>query len=246
MGFLADTIPDLDLEWPDCDLSSFTEAVIGATICGRVLEHKQEPPARTRDAAYDFCRRHRSLSALLAQRIKTPRMAVAAETMDPILTFTALSAHMAVLLLHDLVDSNPLGAEAQAIQLTRALQDEHRQQALDAVANTALLVTALGQHFQVRNTPSSHTATHLHRTDPTPTDSPPHPLSPPPRRPLRPVPPRPQRRCHQTDALHHLHPADVDQLQPPGPELSAAAGRPGRELARLYVEGGRVVGRRNG
>lgn len=153
MSFLADMIPVIDLEWPDNDLSSFTETVIGATICGRVLEHKQRPPARTRDTTYEFCRRHRSLNALLAQRIKMLRMHASLEYLDPNLTFTALAAHIAVLMLYDLIESKPFGTEAQATQLTEALHTEHQQQSLDAVADTALLVAALGQHFQVKQPP---------------------------------------------------------------------------------------------
>ncbi|GAM82785.1 hypothetical protein ANO11243_007710 [Dothideomycetidae sp. 11243] len=148
-GFLADLIPVIDLEWPDSNSSSFTETVIEATICGRVLEHKQKPPAKTRDSAHEFCRRHRTLAALLAQRIKMLRMYASLEFPDPILTFTALAANIAVLMLYDLIESKPLGTETQAMQLTQALRMEHEQQSLDAVADAALLVTVLGQHFQV-------------------------------------------------------------------------------------------------
>jgi hypothetical protein len=127
-----------------------------ASICGQVLEHKQRPPARCRDTTdttYEFSRRHRSLNALLAQRIKILRMHASLEHLDPILTFTALAAYTAVLMLYDVIESKPLGTEAQATQLTKALHMEHQQQSLDAVANTALLVAALGQHFQVKQPP---------------------------------------------------------------------------------------------
>lgn len=153
MSFLTDTIPVIDLEWPDNELSPFTETVIGATICGRVLEHKKGPPARSRDTSYDFCRRHRSLNALLAQRIKMLRMYTSLESLDPVLTFSALAVHIAVLLLYDLIESKPLGTEPQATQLTKALYTEHRQQSMDAVADIALLVAVLGQHFQVKPPP---------------------------------------------------------------------------------------------
>ncbi|KAJ4363938.1 hypothetical protein N0V83_009391 [Neocucurbitaria cava] len=137
MSFLADMISIINLEWPENDLSPFTETVIGATICGRVLEHKQRPPAGNRDTAYEFCRRHRSLGALLAQRIKLLRMQAALEYLDPILTFTALAAHIGVLMLYDIIESKPLGIGAQATQLSKALYAEHQQQSLDAVADTA-------------------------------------------------------------------------------------------------------------
>ncbi len=163
MSFLSDVVRVIDREWPENDLSSFTETVIVATICGQVLEHKQRPPARagdTADTIYKFCRRHRSLSALLAQRIKMLRIHASLEHLDPILTFTALAAYIAVLMLYDMIESKPLGTEAQAAQLTKALQTEHQQQSLDAVADISRLVAALGQHFQVKHFPigSDHQA----------------------------------------------------------------------------------------
>ncbi|KAI0478561.1 putative Zn(II)2Cys6 transcription factor [Xylariaceae sp. FL0804] len=147
-SFLTDMVRAAELEWPDDDLSSFTETVIVANICGRVLEHKQGPPPSSRDATIEFCRRHRCMSVLLAQRITLLRMHASIEHLDPVLTFTALAAHTCVLMLYDIIESNPLGTNAQAMQLAKALQAEYLQQALDAVADIPLLVVALGQHFQ--------------------------------------------------------------------------------------------------
>jgi hypothetical protein len=152
MSFLADMIRVINREWPYNGLSSFTETVIVATICGQVLEQKQRPPNKTRDntdTSFEFCRRHRSLNALLAQRIKVLRMHASLEHLDPTLTFTALAAYVAVLMLYDIIESKPLGTEAQATQLTKALHTEHQQHTLGAVSDIALLVGALGQHFQV-------------------------------------------------------------------------------------------------
>lgn len=152
MGFLAEAMssPDLD-EWPHDGLSSFTESVVGATLCGRVLEHKQLAPTVP---CTDFCQRHGSLQALLGRHIKTLRMYASLEYPDANVAFPALAAHMAVLMLHDLVESRPLGADAQATQLTQALLTEHRQQSLDAVADATLLVGVLSHHFQVSKVPS--------------------------------------------------------------------------------------------
>lgn len=153
-SFLTDMIRVIDLEWSETELSSLKETVIVATICGQVLEHKQRPPARMRDSTatmYDFCRRHRSLNALLAQRIKMLRMHASFENLNPVFTFTALATYIAVLMLYDVIQSKPIGTEAQATQLTKALHSEHQQQSLDAVADIALLVAALGQHFQVKH-----------------------------------------------------------------------------------------------
>jgi hypothetical protein len=156
MNFLTELIGVIDLECPDHDLSSLTETVIVATICGRVQEHKLRPSAKTRDTIYEFCRRHRSLNALLAQRIKMLRMYASLECLDPILTFTALAAHIAVLMLYDILETKPLGTEAQALQLTQALHTEHLQQTLDAISEISLLVVVLGQHFQVKARPPTH------------------------------------------------------------------------------------------
>ena len=147
MSFLADMIPVVGLEWPHNNMSPFTESVIGATICGRVLEHKQKPPTRPYQ---EFCRRHRSLNALLAQRIRMLRIYASLEYPDPIIAFVALAAHIGVLMLYDLIESRPLGTDAQGTQLTQALYAEHKQQSLDAVADIALLIAVLGQHFQVK------------------------------------------------------------------------------------------------
>ncbi|KAJ5675038.1 uncharacterized protein N7477_004972 [Penicillium maclennaniae] len=146
MSFLADMIPVVGLELPHKNLSPFTESVIGAAICGRVLEHKQKPPTR---ACQEFCRRHRSLHALLAQRIRMLRVYASMEYPDPIIAFVALAAHIAVLMLYDLIKSRPLGTDTQGTQLTQALYSEHKQQSLDAVGDTAVLIAVLGQHFQM-------------------------------------------------------------------------------------------------
>ncbi|KAI0849454.1 putative Zn(II)2Cys6 transcription factor [Daldinia vernicosa] len=148
MSFLTDMVRDADIERLDEDLSSFTETVIVAHICGRVLEHKQRPLARTRDNNVEFCRRHRCINALLAQRVAMLRMHASVEHLDPVLTFTALAAHISVLMLYDFIESKPLGTKAQATQLTKALHAEYQQQALDAVADIPPLVFALDQHFQ--------------------------------------------------------------------------------------------------
>ncbi|OTB05897.1 hypothetical protein M426DRAFT_121124 [Hypoxylon sp. CI-4A] len=148
MGFLADIVRDVDLERPDDDLSPFTETIIVAHLCGLVLEHKQRPPARNRDTTVEFCRRHRYINALLAQRITIMRVHCTLEHLDPVLTCTALAARISVLMLYDFIESQPLGAKSQVAQLTKALHAEYQQQAMDMIADIPLLVTALDQHFQ--------------------------------------------------------------------------------------------------
>lgn len=146
MSFLADVVPDGSVEWPHNSLSPFAECIIGATMCGRVLQHKQNAPIRPCE---EFCNRHRTLNALLAQRIRMLRIYASLEYPDPIIAFVALTAQIDVLMLYDLIESKPLGTGVEGTQLAQALHAEHQQQALDAVNDISLLVAVLGQHFQV-------------------------------------------------------------------------------------------------
>ncbi|KAJ5608449.1 hypothetical protein N7537_005068 [Penicillium hordei] len=146
MSFLADVVPDVSVEWPHNNLSPFAECVIGATMCGRVLQHKQNAPTKPCE---EFCSRHRTLNALLAQRIRMLRISASLEYPDPIIAFVALAAQIDVLMLYDLIESKPLGTGVEGTQLVQALHAEHQQQALDAVTDISLLVAVLGQHFQM-------------------------------------------------------------------------------------------------
>ncbi|KAJ9486481.1 hypothetical protein VN97_g6856 [Penicillium thymicola] len=146
MSFLADVVPDVSVEWPHNNLSPFAECIIGATMCGRVLQHKQNVPTRPCE---EFCSRHRTLNALLAQRIRILRINASLEYPDPIIAFVALAAQIDVLMLYDLIESKPLGTGVEGTQLAQALHAEHQQQALDAVTDISLLVAVLGQHFQM-------------------------------------------------------------------------------------------------
>lgn len=146
MKFLDEMLSGL--EWSESDLSPFMETIIGATICGRALQHKQSPPAQTLDATYEFCRGHRSLNTLLAQRFQVLLMHTPLECLDPVRSFTALAERLTVLILYDLLQSKPLGSDPQATQLTKALLKESHQQSLDAVHDSALLIATLGQQFQ--------------------------------------------------------------------------------------------------
>ncbi|KAF5965627.1 hypothetical protein FCOIX_12891 [Fusarium coicis] len=150
MSFLSDIIPLIGLEWPHDKLSPFAESVIGATICGRVLEHKQKPPAKP---CQEFCHQHRSLHTLLAQRIKMLQLYASLEYPDPIIAFATLAAHIGVLMLYDLIESRPLGTDAEGTQLAQTLFTEQKQQSLDSVADIVQLIAVLSQHFQVKCTP---------------------------------------------------------------------------------------------
>ncbi|KAI1325192.1 putative Zn(II)2Cys6 transcription factor [Xylariaceae sp. FL0255] len=129
-------------------MSPFTETIIAAHMCGRVLEHKRKNITRARDTTIEFCRRHRGLNAILAQRIRTLRTHASVEQLDPVLTFSALAAYTSILMLYDSINSKSFVSDAQASQLTKAFQAEHQQQTLDAVAGISHLLISLDQHFQ--------------------------------------------------------------------------------------------------
>lgn len=170
MGFLSGMIQRVDLEWPNDDISPFTESIIVATLCGRVLEHKQRPGSlspqqqpimhhsdRHRDPALEFCRRHRSLNVLLTHHMKMLQMQFPSqmENTDPTHIFIALSVCVATFMLYETIESNPLAsAGAQASKINETLLAEHKKLAFDAINELGVLIPALGQtnHFQVRET----------------------------------------------------------------------------------------------
>ncbi|KAG2171236.1 hypothetical protein JADG_010975 [Aureobasidium aubasidani] len=119
MYFLAEAMSAIDQTPPYP--SAFREAIISSTICGRVLEHKQKPPNR---ASQEFCSRHRLLQAMLAQRIRTLRVYISLEGLDPVMGFVTLSTHIAILMLYDLIESRPMGSGPQAAQFTHTFYDE--------------------------------------------------------------------------------------------------------------------------
>lgn len=162
-------IQRVDLEWTNEEISPFTESIIVATLCGRVLlDHKQRPPSlspqqqqttmhhsnRHREPAYEFCRRHRSLNVLLTQHLKMLQMQFPSpmDHSDPTHIFIALAACVAIFMLYETIESNPLeSSEVQAVKINEALLAEHKRLALDAVHELSVLIPALGQtnHFQV-------------------------------------------------------------------------------------------------
>ncbi|KAI8626274.1 fungal-specific transcription factor domain-containing protein [Xylariaceae sp. FL1651] len=181
MCFLSDMMnDDVQAEWNT--VSPFAGCVVVATLCGRALQHQQgvpvrHPPRRHQpqqqpkrrqqhcleqdgDAVYDFCCRHRLLHALLAQHAKMLRTQFSSPlehpnmAPDPVYTFVALAACMAVFILHGTAESNAIGSGAQATQLIDALLAEHRQYSLDAVREISALVTVVSQqsHFQLART----------------------------------------------------------------------------------------------
>ncbi|KAI1338693.1 fungal-specific transcription factor domain-containing protein [Xylariaceae sp. FL0016] len=169
MCFLSEMIPRVDSQWLNDRPSYFSESIIVATLCGRILEHKQIPhitrqkdhsphhsPLQNHepnsDATYQFCSRHRTLVAMAIQQIGVLRRHISSppEHPDPTLIFLALVAHMASFMLQEILESKPLGTDAQGTQLTDVLLMEHKQKTMDAIRELGVFVAALGQlnHFQ--------------------------------------------------------------------------------------------------
>ncbi|KAJ8129627.1 hypothetical protein O1611_g4004 [Lasiodiplodia mahajangana] len=163
MGFLSATINAIENERQIDSTSPFTQSIIASTVCGRVLEHRHQypvahqlhlngrhPPERVRDAMYEFCNRHRSINALLAQHQKLLSVNNLSEHPDPLLIFVALTEYMAVFMLYETIESKFLGTEVQAKQVADALSTEQKQQLGDAVNDLSTLTTTLRQlnHFQ--------------------------------------------------------------------------------------------------
>ncbi|KAI1125346.1 hypothetical protein F5Y10DRAFT_284332 [Nemania abortiva] len=161
-GFLSATINAIENERQIDNTSPFTQSIIAATVCGRVLEHRHRSPVahqlhlngrhpeRIRDAMYEFCNRHRSINALLAQHQKLLSVNNLSEHPDPLLIFVALTEYMAVFMLYETIESKLLGTEVQAKQVADALSTEQKQQLGDAVNDLSTLTATLRQlnHFQ--------------------------------------------------------------------------------------------------
>lgn len=86
---------------------------------------------------------------MLAQRIRTLRVYISLEGLDPVMGFVTLSTHIAILMLYDLIESRPMGSGPQAAQFTHTLCVEHKQQSLDTVADLADVLATMGEHSQV-------------------------------------------------------------------------------------------------
>ncbi|RYC64333.1 hypothetical protein CHU98_g1865 [Xylaria longipes] len=161
-GFLSETINAIENKRQVDSTSPFIQSIIAATVCGRVLEHRHRSPVvhklhlnvrhpeHIRDIMYEFCNRHRSINALLAQHQTLLSMNNFSEHPDPILIFVVLTEYMAVFMLYETIESKLLGTEVQAKQVADALSAEQKQQLVDAVNDLSTLTTTLRQlnHFQ--------------------------------------------------------------------------------------------------
>ncbi|TGJ85570.1 hypothetical protein E0Z10_g3192 [Xylaria hypoxylon] len=138
MCFLFEAVNAVENSQLRGNTSPFMQSVIVATICGRVLEHKQRPPTTHSQ--------HQDPSSMDPNR----DISHDTEQLDPILVFVTLAAYMAILVLCETVEPMNFGIEAQSTQMTDALLFEQNQRALDAAHELAMLTTRLGHidHFQ--------------------------------------------------------------------------------------------------
>ena len=169
MCFLSEVINGLDGDRSADNIWPFTTSIVVATICGRALEHKHFLPHadRSQDVTYDYCHQSQSgqfLNALLTQHIKllSNHVSLASERPDPVLTFVALAAHMAVFILSEAIEFGPQGTEPQSqgqgqnqnqgqgTPGTGTVLMEHKQRSLNIVHKLGTLTATLGQLNQLR------------------------------------------------------------------------------------------------
>ncbi|KAI3327608.1 hypothetical protein HD806DRAFT_519666 [Xylariaceae sp. AK1471] len=164
--FLSETINAIENERQVDSISPFTQSIIAATVCGRVLEHRHRSPGpvvhqpphmmnarhpeHIRDAMYKFCNRHRSINSLLSQHQKLLVVGNVPDRPDPLLIFVVLTEYMAVFMLYETMESKLFGSDIHAKQVADALTAEQRQQLVDAVDDLSALTATLRQlnYFQ--------------------------------------------------------------------------------------------------
>jgi hypothetical protein len=90
-------------------LSSFTESIVLATICGRSLSHRQQCTVERvyGNISQDFWSRHQWLDSILSQKIQVLSLTEAypCEVLDPIPLFTNMTAQATVLSLRKAIRS---------------------------------------------------------------------------------------------------------------------------------------------
>ncbi|GAP88230.2 putative transcription fungi [Rosellinia necatrix] len=134
------------------DSSPFIQSIVVATICGRILEHKQLPRERRQyskqsTSENEFFREHQALKELLTGHIKILSMSFTSmlEHPDPMLIFEALATQMAVLMLGETIETRRTGTDTQSMQVAESLIMEHQQWSLEAVHKMSMLAATIGQ-----------------------------------------------------------------------------------------------------
>lgn len=130
-----------------------------ATICGRALEHKHrsqvvvhyqdsDQPLST----LEFFRRHQSLRLVFARHVKllSAQTTSMSDHLEPMLAFAAITAHTAVLMHCEIIETMTFNSNSPGLQVADALLMDHKQRRLEAVHQLGMLAARLRQinHFQ--------------------------------------------------------------------------------------------------
>lgn len=103
-------------------LTSFTESIVLATICGRALSHRQQSTVEYiyGDVSQDCWDRHQWIEAILTERLQVLSITGAAgsELADPLLEFANVMAQTTVLYLYNIAESLPYKQNETCIILT--------------------------------------------------------------------------------------------------------------------------------
>lgn len=146
MGFLSEVIAASD----HTVLTSFTECIIWATICGRGMSHRQQSAVERvyGNVTQDFWDRHHWLDTILTQRMQILSLhySSASVHVDPMLLFTSMMAQTTVLHLYKTIES--MSWEMEKSQL---IATEYGKRSVSAAREIVILAKALSSlsYFKV-------------------------------------------------------------------------------------------------
>ncbi|KAL9078509.1 MAG: hypothetical protein Q9157_002565 [Trypethelium eluteriae] len=132
------------------EICPFAESAIMATICGRVLSFRRQFMAEYggQGLAPGFYQQYQSVNALLVDRLQMLSQQVASSQgqPNPILIFLAITAHMAIFMLCETIESKQLIPGSPEAALASS-----KQRSLDGAGELGMLITILSQlnHFEV-------------------------------------------------------------------------------------------------
>lgn len=108
VGFLSQAVANNDAAPTN---SPFIELIILATICGRVVSHRQSSSVERvyGDGSHGFWKRHDWLDSLLSARMQVLARDYPSplDSVDPILLFTEMIAQTMVIFLRDVIQGSP-------------------------------------------------------------------------------------------------------------------------------------------
>lgn len=134
------------------DISPFAESTIMATICGRALNLKRQRVAEYegQDLTQGFFRQYQSVNSLLVARLQILSRQISSTQghPNPILIFLALSAHMAIFMLCEVLETANSAAGLLETEIAGS-----KKRSLDAVSELSVLIQTLSQlnYFEVNS-----------------------------------------------------------------------------------------------